>query len=318
MSPIQQAFYNKEFKINVMFKFSKEQKIFDIAGVRVGGQPGELPTVMIGSIFYYKHKIVKDDKKGEFDAKAAEEVLAKEKEISEKTGNPRIIDVCCGWPQAFEKFIDFVANATDEPFSIDGATAEARIAGARYVGEVGLSNRVIYNSITPHIRDDEITAIKEAKIKSAILLTLNTKNPTLFGRIQVVEELLAAAQRAGIENTLIDTCVLDIPDPGPVSKAIYFVKEKYGLPAGAGIHNAVDMWKKRRKIDPTQYMLASTVANITSIVSGANFLLYGPIENAQTAYFTVALADAYIAYTTKQEFGTKMLTNNHPLFKIFR
>jgi len=301
-----------------MFKFSKEQKIFDIAGVKVGGQPGQLPTVMIGTIFYHKHKILRDEKTGEFDREEAEELLVKEGEVSDKTGNPRIVDVCCGWPQAFEKLIEFVAETIDGPFSIDGATADVRIAGAKYVGEVGLSNRAVYNSITPHINEDEIRAVKEAKIKSAILLTLNTKNPTMSGRLQVVNELLAIAQKADVENTLIDTCVLDIPDPGPVSKAIYLVKEKYGLPAGAGIHNAVDLWKKRRKLDPTNYMLASSVANIISITSGANFLLYGPIENAPTAYFCCALADAYIAYSTKQEFGTKTATNNHPLYRIFR
>ena len=301
-----------------MFRFSKEQKIFDVGGVKIGGQPGELPTVMIGTIFYHKHKILKDEKTGDFDRDKAEELLVKEAEMSEKTGNPRIVDVCCGWPQAFEKLIDFVAKNTDGPISIDGATADVRIAGAKYVGETGLSNRVVYNSITPHTNEDEVRAIKEAKIKSAILLTLNTKNPTIIGRLQVVDELLAIAQQAGIENTLIDTCVLDIPDPGPVSKALHLVKEKYGLPAGAGIHNAIDMWKKRRKIDHTSYTFASIVTNIISITSGANFLLYGPVENAPTAYFCCALADAYIAYSTKQEYGTKTLTDNHPLYKIFK
>jgi tetrahydromethanopterin S-methyltransferase subunit H len=273
---------------------------------------------MIGTIFYHKHKILKDEKAGDFDKRKAEELLMREAEMSEKTGNPRIVDVCCSWPQAFEKLIDFVAKTINGPFCIDGATADVRIAGAKYVGEVGLSNRVVYNSITPHTSEDEVKAIREAKIKSAILLTLNTKNPTLSGRLQVVDELLAIAQRAGVEEPLIDTCVLDIPDPGPVSKAIYLIKEKYGLPAGAGIHNAVDMWRKRRKIDPASYMLASTVANIISIASGANFLLYGPIENAPTAYFCCALADAYIAYSAKQEYGIKPLTNNHPLYKIFK
>lgn len=301
-----------------MFKFSTPQKIFDIAGVKVGGQPGELPTVMIGSIFYHKHKIVLNEKTGEFDKQKAEELLMKEKEISDRTGNPRIVDVCCGWPQAFEKFIDFAANVIDGPFSIDGSTAEVRIAGLKYVKEVGLSNRVLYNSITPEIKEDEIAAIKEAGVKSAILLTLNTRNPTLSGRLQVLEELLNIAKRAGIENTLVDTCVLDIPDPGPVSKAIYYVKEKYGLPAGAGIHNAVDMWKKRRKIDPMQYTLASTVANVTSIIMGANFLLYGPVDHAETAYFICALADAYVAYAARQEYGTRALTAAHPLLRIFR
>jgi tetrahydromethanopterin S-methyltransferase subunit H len=105
-----------------MFRFSKEQKIFDVGGVRVGGQPGELPTVMIGTIFYHKHKILRDEKTGDFDRGKAEELLLKEAEMSEKTGNPRIVDVCCSWPQAFEKLIDFVAKTVDGPFSIDGAS----------------------------------------------------------------------------------------------------------------------------------------------------------------------------------------------------
>jgi tetrahydromethanopterin S-methyltransferase subunit H len=301
-----------------MFKFEKEQKIFDIAGVKVGGQPGQLPTAMIGSIFYHKHKIVKDEKKGEFDKEKAEELLKKEQEISDKTGNPSIVDVCCSWPEAFGKFIDFVADAIKGPFAVDGATAEVRIAGAKHAMEIGASERVIYNSITPHVKEEEILAIKEAKIKSAILLTLNTKNPTISGRLQVLDELLAIAQKAGIENILVDTTVLDLPDPGPVSRAIYLVKEKYGLPAGAGTHNAVERWNDRRKLDRTEYLLASSVANIFPITVGANFVLYGPVENATHAYFYCGLADAYVAYSAMQEFRTRPLTKDHPLFKMFK
>jgi tetrahydromethanopterin S-methyltransferase subunit H len=301
-----------------MFKFGREQKVFDIAGVKVGGQPGQLPTVMIGSIFYHKHKIVGDEKTGDFDREKAEELLKKEEEMSDRTGNPRIVDVCCSWPLAFEKFIDFVAKTIDGPFTLDGATAEVRTVGAKYVGQVGLSERVVYNSITPYIKEDEISAIKEAKIRSAILLTLNTKNPTISGRLQVLDELISVAGKAGIKNLLVDTTVFDAPDPGPAGKAIYLVKEKYGLPAGAGTHNAVDRWKERRKLNPTQYLLASSVANIFPIAVGADFILYGPIENSSSAYFCCALADAYVAYSVRQEFGTKTLTEHHPLFEIFR
>jgi tetrahydromethanopterin S-methyltransferase subunit H len=301
-----------------MFKFEREQKIFDIANVKVGGQPGQLPTVLIGSIFYHKHKIVKDEKKGEFDKEKAEELLKKEEEMSDRTGNQRIVDVCCSWPEAFEKFLEFAANHINGPFAIDGATAEVRIAGAKYVKEAGLSERVVYNSITPHIKEEEISAIKEAKIESAILLTLNTKNPTISGRLEVLDELLAIAQKAGVENTLVDTTVLDLPDPGPVSRAIYLVKEKYGLPAGAGTHNAVERWNSRRKLDATEYLLASSVANVFPIIAGANFILYGPVENALSAYFYCSLADAYVAYSASQEFRTRPLIKDHPLFKIFK
>ena len=301
-----------------MFRFEREQKIFNIAGVKIGGQPGQLPTVMIGSIFYHKHKIVKDEKKGEFDKDKAEELLMKEKEMSDRTGNPRIVDVCCSWPQAFEKFIDFVADTIEGPFILDGTTSEVRVAGAKHVKEVGLSGRVIYNSITPYTRMEEISAINEAKIKSAILLTLNTEDPTISGRLQVLNNLLDIAQKAGVENFLVDTAVLDIPDPGPVSRAIYLVKEKYGLPVGAGVHNAIDGWKNRRKLDKTEYLLASSVAHVFPIIAGANFVLYGPIENSKYAYFYCGLADAYTAYSIMQEFRTKPLVKDHPLFKMFR
>lgn len=301
-----------------MFKFEKEQKIFDIADVKVGGQPGQLPTVMIGSIFYYKDKIVKDEHTGTFDKEKAEELLKAEEEISAKTGNPRIVDVCAAWSQAFEKFIEFVASIIDGPFTIDGTTAEVRMAGAKYVKETGLSERAVYNSITPDIKETEISAIKEAKIKSAILLTFNSANPTISGRLDVIDKLMEVAKKAGIENMLIDTTVLDVPDPGPAGKTVYLVKERYGLPAGCGAHNAVDMWHKRKKLDPETYQTSSVVANVLPIVMGANFMLYGPVGNAPKMYVPIAVADAYIAYTTMQKYGIKPLTNNHPLFRIFR
>lgn len=34
-----------------MFKFDKEQTVFDFGGVKMGGQPGEYPTVLCGTIF---------------------------------------------------------------------------------------------------------------------------------------------------------------------------------------------------------------------------------------------------------------------------
>jgi tetrahydromethanopterin S-methyltransferase subunit H len=46
-----------------MFKFSRTQHVYKVAGVDIGGQPGEFPTVLIGSIFYSKHTIVLTRKK---------------------------------------------------------------------------------------------------------------------------------------------------------------------------------------------------------------------------------------------------------------
>lgn len=300
-----------------MFRFEKEQKTFEISGVKIGGQPGELPTVMIGSIFYHGQKIMRNEVTGEFDREAAARVLEKEQTVSASTGNPRIVDVCASWPQAFEKLIDFVADTIDGPFTLDGSTECVRMSGAKYVGETGLSGRVVYNSISPDIKEDELNAIRDAKIKSAILLTINTRMPTISGRVQTIPELLSKAHEAGIENTLVDTTTLDIPDPGPVGKTVYLVKEMYGLPAGAGTHNAINIWHKKRKLEKSQHSLASSIANVLPIAMGADFALYGPIEASSEAYFSCALADAYVAYSIRQEFGSRPLTKEHPLFRIF-
>ncbi len=110
-----------------MFKFEKEQKVFDIAGVKVGGQPGEYPTVLIGSIFYDRHKIVTDTMKGKFNKAKAETLLMKQEEMSEMTGNSVIVDVVGPSAEALERYVDFVSEKTRSPFLVDGPSADVRL-----------------------------------------------------------------------------------------------------------------------------------------------------------------------------------------------
>jgi tetrahydromethanopterin S-methyltransferase subunit H len=74
-----------------MFRFDKEQLVVDIAGVKMGGQPGEYPTVLAGTIFYGGHKIISDEKAGDFDKDAAEGLIKTMEEMSDVTGNPCVI-----------------------------------------------------------------------------------------------------------------------------------------------------------------------------------------------------------------------------------
>src|SRR4030042_405231 len=54
------------------FKFNTKQNIYTVGKAKVGGQPGELPTFLIGSIFWLGQKMVQDANKGIFDAKEAD------------------------------------------------------------------------------------------------------------------------------------------------------------------------------------------------------------------------------------------------------
>ncbi len=306
-----------------MFKFEKEQKIFDIAGVKVGGQPGEYPTVLIGSIFYDRHKIVTNVMKGEFDERKAESLLKKQEEMSDKTGNSVIIDVVGSTVEALNRYVDFVSTITESPFLVDGPSAAVRIPVMRHLAETGLINRAIYNSIDYAIEPDEIASLKEIGAESSVLMAFNPRNVWTEGRMEILEGydgqkgLLEAANEAGIHNILVDTAVLDVPSIGISARAVYIIKNEYGFPVGCGPPNAITTWKKAKKeMGPYAYNTCLAGSGIITQSLGANFVLYGPIEEAEAVFPACAMADAIIAYNARR-LGIRQKTKNHPLLKIF-
>ena len=48
-----------------MFEFKSKQQTFNIGGIKVGGVPGQNPTVLIGTIFYHGHKAVIDGRRNQ-------------------------------------------------------------------------------------------------------------------------------------------------------------------------------------------------------------------------------------------------------------
>lgn len=306
-----------------MFRFEREQKVYDIGGVKVGGQPGEYPIVLVGSIFYEKHKIMSDPDKGEFDKAKAEALIKKMEELSDKTGNPFFLDVVGRTSEALIREIDFVADNTKAPFLIDGASEKLRIPATKHAFEIGLKDRTIYNSIDYAIQPSEIQAMKELGVKSSIVLAFNKKNPWPEGAIETLKGtserkgLLSLAEEAGIENILVDTAVADIVTIGLAAKAINLVKSEYGFPAGCGPANAYTTWKRGKKgeFGPYAYNVVVGSAGPFIQLMGANFILFGPVELAEAAFPACAMADALIAYAAKKV-GTKVGTRNHPLYKI--
>jgi len=71
-----------------MHAFKREQKVCRIGGVEVGGQPGERPVVLVGSIFFAGHRIVRDPVRGLFDGERAAALLEREAEVSGAPASP--------------------------------------------------------------------------------------------------------------------------------------------------------------------------------------------------------------------------------------
>ena len=303
-----------------MRPFKAEQQSFEIGSVKIGGQPGANPTVMIGSMFYKGQKLVSDDKQGKFDKTKAKEVLEDHVALSEKTGLPGMIDLVVSFPDAAKNYIDFISEATDMPLLIDSTSAESRIAAIKYAAEIGLTGRIVYNSLLPHHKQIELDTLRDLKIDNAVLLAFDDKLSTSAGRIEVIKNdegtgLYDVAHAAGIRNLMVDTCVLDIPSLGMASLAIYELKDKYGLVCGCGAHNSVATWKGlRKKFGPGLKPLGSAVSDVISVMAGADFILYGPIEEANTAFPMVAMTDAALGQLNFEKTGK--FDSKHPLFRI--
>ncbi len=305
-----------------LFKFEKEQEVFDIGGIKIGGQPGEFPTVLIGTIFYEGHKIVEDERKGLFDKQKAEKLINTQEELSEKTGNPHMIDPLFLTSEAMKKYIDFVAEITDAPFLLDSTSEDVRIAAVKYASEIGLIDRVVYNSIAYTYTEEEFSAIAEAKLKAAIILSFNPDNTWPEGRMEFLKGsadnrgVLDLTKGSGIKKVLIDTAVLDVPSVALAARAIYLVKNELGLPAGLAPLNAVLEWERVKELGIYAKNVCSAGSISFSQVMGADFILYGPIKNSEIVFPVCAMTDAMIAYNARSH-GIRPKVKEHPLRKIF-
>ncbi len=298
-----------------LLNFCREQQTFDIGGVRVGGRVGVQPTVLIGTVFYHKHDVLTDSQTGAFDEDLAEQRIRLQEDFSNRTGNPCMLDVVGATPEAMVHHLEFAARKTDMPLLIDGTTAEVRIAGLNFVGTSGLADRVVYNSIQPEITDAEWQAIRDAGVRSAILLTYYLADFTARGRVQSVRELLPRAQEAGVTQLMVDTCVLDLATLGQACSAMYDIKQEFGLPVGGGVHNAVAVWKGL-KTKMGQQAEKPCIASVSaaSVAMGADFLLYGPIEDAPVVFPAVAMVDTALSQLAMERDETPVA--DHPRFRI--
>jgi len=307
-----------------MLKFEKKQQKFEISsGITVGGQPGEFPTLLIGSIFYSGHKIVKDHSKGDFERKEAETLIKKTEELSDKVGNPHVLDVVGSNANALINYIDFIAEVTDQPFLIDGPSPSVRIPVVRHVAEVGLLDRAIYNSIDEHTGLDEVKALREIGVKSSMLLAFSMNKIWPEGRIDILKGyenkkgLIELAKESGVANVLVDTAVLDLASIGLAAKAVYLVKSEFGLPAGCSPSNASATWKRgKEKYGETAYQVCDSAVDVVIQLNGGDFILYGPIRKAGRVFPAIALIDGLIAYSNKR-YGISPKVKNHPIYKVW-
>ncbi|KCZ73429.1 N5-methyltetrahydromethanopterin:coenzyme M methyltransferase subunit H [Candidatus Methanoperedens nitroreducens] len=315
-----------------MFRFDKKQEVFEFGKIKVGGQPGEYPTVLVSTMFYGKHKIVTDEDKGIFDKEKAESLWKVQEEMGDQTGLPYFNQIVGEAPEAIKRYIDwFVDICDDVPFLVDSSVPSVRAEAAKYVSEIGVAPRAIHNSINASTGPEEIKALKESDLDSAIVLAFNATNPSVEGKMEILEKggtgqtkgMLEVAKEVGITRPLIDVAATPLgAGSGATIRSILAIKGKLGLPAGGGFHNMASAWdwlKKIKKTDKESYLEmyppTDIGTNLVAQVMGANFLLYGPIENVKRIFPAAAMVDIMLAETAK-DLGMSTLAEVHPIKKL--
>ncbi|MHA1914150.1 MAG: hypothetical protein ACW986_17760 [Promethearchaeota archaeon] len=300
-----------------MLNFEVEQKVVQIGKNRIGGNPGQNPVTMIGTVFYTGHAALLNEKTGEIDKNLVETELNSFTEIIEDTQMQGIIDVVGAYPEALQKGCEFVAEIVDFPFLVDGLNDSSRIPAMEGLGEVGLLDRAILNSIDEATTEDTLLKLKEIGVKNAILLAFGSRYIFPKQKLKFLEEaLIPKAQSANIENMMIDTAVLDLPSVSINFETNYLVKNRLGLPTGCAPANAIYQWDFIKKYGDTSRCgaIASIMAYCASV--GSDFILFGPIKFAKCVIPSVALISGVNSYYRKRVLR-KNISESTPLNVIF-
>ncbi|MBI5000353.1 MAG: tetrahydromethanopterin S-methyltransferase subunit H [Euryarchaeota archaeon] len=302
-----------------MYNFATEQKSFEVKGVRFGGQPGENPTALFGTVFYGKAYATLDEVR----KKEVRNLIHSQHSLGGMTGNPGVADVFIAGPEQVEDRLSLVADAHHGPVSIDVPEAKTRIAALKYCRDAGLSSRLIYNSLNLGVTPEELVALKESPPEVAICLGYNPRDFSTDGRVAILETgagvlergLISLAADCGIKHVLLDTAATPFDHNACESlRAIPVFKHKFGLPTGCAIHNTVESWlwmKQHRKEHADAYDVCDAGSNLMPILLGASFVVYGPMRNAHLVFPAAAMADKLVAEGGEDYFAVKP-SDGHP------
>ncbi len=153
-----------------MHNFNTKQKVINIAGTKIGGQLGEYPTVMCGSIFYSGHNIVIDPREGLFDKDSARKLLSDELHLSKEFGLPQIIDVIGETGKALINHLKFVLEETECPVFVDSPNTKAILEAFYYFKGSTIMQRLTYNSIDTNYKESDLKDLKVLGVKNAVVL----------------------------------------------------------------------------------------------------------------------------------------------------
>jgi tetrahydromethanopterin S-methyltransferase subunit H len=303
-----------------LFRFETEQKTFDIGGVKVGGQPGAHPTVLIGSMFHKGDKLIESRKSAAFDRERAKEYLHNLEDISQKTAIPAMIDVVGNSPAEFSAYLEFLAQETSVPVCIDAWKTDVRIEAARVAAKAGLLDRLVYNSLNPWSQDlqQEVADIANIGVKHVIIGVFDEADKFSTGRLKSLESLIPTIEKGSFSSVLIDTTVMNVAAMAFSLQAGFEIKQKTGLAVGCAPANGTYMWEQIRQIRSREvFSGADAAAHGIAALLWNDFLFYGPLTGTERAFAAAAVADSIKSLYAYSESRIFPAAEPHPVRRLF-
>ncbi len=301
-----------------MLRYDSEQKVCRIGGIKVGGQPGENPPLLIGNMFQKGDTLLESRKERKFNQKEARERIREMERLSRETGLPGMVAMVANTPDEMKAYVDFFISVTDMPFAIDIWMPKTRLAAARYVAELGLQDRLLYNSITPWDEDIEgqVLELKELGIKHVVIQAFDMEDKGPNGRIKSLSRLLPLVEKGNFQSILVDTAVMSLPFTAFSLMANRLVKRKFGLPVGCAPANGTYMWRKSAGAAGKSSFPAVDAAIEAIAAMESDFIFYGPMTGTSRVFSAVAAATALLSTLSYAE-GAPLPGANHPLSRLF-
>ncbi len=302
------------------FVFEKDQRVCDVGGVRVGGQPGVNPTALIGSMFHKGDGLIKDRKTAEFDRETARTYLKQLEEMSSKTGIPAMVDIVGNSAKEIAAYLEFVSAEIAAPICIDSWQPDVRVEAAKEAARMGLLDRLLYNSLNPWNPDldAEVDNIAGIGVKHVVVAVFDEEDKLAPGRIKSLEKLMPAIERGGFSSILVDTTVMNVAAMAFSLQAGFEIKERFGLPVGCAPANGTYMWKELRGLASRDgFAGADAAAHGIAALLWNDFLFYGPMTGTERVFGAAATAESIKAMAAHAASGRLEASETHPVRKLF-
>lgn len=301
-----------------MFIYPNEQKTCIIGDIKIGGQPGENPPLLVANMFQKGDKLLESRKEAKFDHKAAEARIKELERISKETGIPAMVALVANRAEEMKVYVDFLTSVTNMPFAIDIWVQKIRLASARYLAEKGFQDRVLYNSITPWDEDipSQVAELKELGIKHIVLQVFDMEDKWSTGRLKSLDNLMPMLEKGDFASILVDTASMNLPTMSLSLKANHLIKQRYGLPCGFAPSNGSYMWRKAASEGQRSSFPALDAGTHAVCAILSDFLFYGPMSGTQRVFYAVAATSAMTATLNYEETG-KLPVGNNPLNLMF-